>query len=100
MSVIIDTLKKKVISICKKYHVKNLYIFGSVTSKNFPQHSDIDFIVSYKTIPLNEYADNFFNFKNELKTVLEREIDIIEEDTITNPYFLKEIPKNRQKIYG
>jgi len=85
--------------ICKKYNTQKLYVFGSVLNDNFNDKSDIDFIVSFNHVNLRDYADNFFNLKEELKDLFKREIDLIEEETITNPYFKNEILSNRELIY-
>ena len=92
----ISSIKK----ICKKYNVISLYIFGSVTKDSFNDNSDIDFIVEFGDIPLLEYGENFFNLKFELEDLLKRKVDLIETDTIENPYFLKELSETKEQIFG
>ena len=33
-------------NLCKKHKVKKLYLFGSATSENFTENSDIDFALN------------------------------------------------------
>ncbi len=92
----IDNIKK----LCIKYNVLLLYVFGSVLTKRYSLYSDIDFIVKFKKIPIKQYADFFFGFKEELEKITGKKIDLVEEETIKNPYLLEEIIKKRKKIYG
>ena len=43
---------------------------------------------------------NYINFKEELKNVLHREIDLVEEQTLKNPYLIRSIEENKELIYG
>ena len=92
----IDIIKK----LCKQYNVSKLYAFGSILNSNFKPDSDIDFVVKFNDIYLKNYADNFFELKEKFKENLNREIDLIEQDSIKNPYLLEEILKTRELIYG
>lgn len=92
--------KEQIIALCKTYKVKSLYAFGSVLTPNFTQKSDIDLIVEFNDIPLEEYADNYFDFKFSLQDILRRPIDLIEEKAIKNPYFRKDIERKKQLVYG
>lgn len=88
-------------SLCSAYKVKNLYAFGSVLTDKFTDNSDVDFLVSFTPeVDLLDYADNFFDFRDNVKLLLGREIDLVEESSISNPYFMKEINKNKVHIYG
>jgi predicted nucleotidyltransferase len=87
-------------SLCLKHKVKRLYVFGSVLTENFKKNSDIDFIVDFQPLDLSNYANNYFDFKFALEETLQRPIDLLEEKTIKNPYFIEAIENNRQLIYG
>ena len=91
----IDNLKM----LCMKYHVGRLFVFGSVVNPTFKPDSDIDFLVSFKKIKLEDYADNYFDFKFSLEDLFNREIDLLEEPAIRNPYLLKSINSTKQLIY-
>jgi predicted nucleotidyltransferase len=80
--------------------VKKLYAFGSVLTDTFNKDSDVDLIVTFEDIPVENYADNYFDFKFSLQDILKRSIDLLEEQAIRNPYFKQNVNKKRQLIYG
>ena len=86
--------------ICKKYNVSLLYVFGSVLTKKFGDKSDIDFVVYFEQIPILEYADNFFDFMQELEAIFNRKIDLVSGKAMKNPYFIKEVERTKQLVYG
>jgi uncharacterized protein len=50
---IIELHKNALIGLCKKHHVKTLYVFGSALRNNFTEDSDVDFSVLFNTEVLN-----------------------------------------------
>ena len=94
--------KKQLEDICRKYHVTELSVFGSVLTKNFRKDSDIDFLVSFdeKGIDLLEYADNYFGLLEELEKITSRKVDLVEKKSLSNPFFIEELEETKQVIYG
>lgn len=92
----------KIIALCKKYKVMKLWVFGSILTDRFNDDSDVDFSVTFdkKNIPLLDFADNYLDFIEELKALLLRDIDLITEDSLSNPYFIKELNSTKRLIYG
>ncbi|GAP71670.1 hypothetical protein SAMD00024442_16_21 [Candidatus Symbiothrix dinenymphae] len=86
--------------ICRQYKVKTLYAFGSVLTDKFHNDSDVDLIVDFREIPVEDYADNYFDLKFSLQDVLKRPIDLLEEQAIKNPYFRQSIEQKKQLVYG
>jgi predicted nucleotidyltransferase len=86
--------------LCENHRVNRLYLFGSVLRNEFPKESDIDFLVSFKNIELLKYADNYFELKFSLEELLDRPIDLLEEQSIKNPYFLASLNESKRLIYG
>ncbi len=91
---------KEISSLCKKHGVKSLYAFGSVLSGNYDEDSDIDFVVEFENIKLEDYADNYFDFKFSLQGILKRPIDLLEEKAIRNPFFRQVVDQQKQLVYG
>ncbi|GHT33215.1 nucleotidyltransferase [Bacteroidia bacterium] len=87
-------------NLCRQYNVKKLYAFGSVLTDKFNKDSDVDLVVDFKEIPVEVYADNYFDFKFSLQDVFKRPIDLLEEQAIRNPYFRESVNQQRQLIYG
>lgn len=86
--------------LCKKHKVKTLYAFGSVLTEQFNKQSDIDLIVDFKKIPIEDYIENYYNFKFSLQSALKREIDLLEDTAIKNPFFRRVVTEQKQLIYG
>ena len=97
---LIDKHKKTLKHLCQKHKVEKLYLFGSATNENFTEKSDIDFLVRFNPIELSIYFENYITFKQKLKQLFKREIDLVEEQTLKNPILINAIHKNRKLIYG
>ena len=99
---LIESHKKKIEELCRKYKVKSLYAFGSILTNRFSETSDVDLLVNFKKseIELSEYADNFFDFMYSLESLLSRKIDLVCDDAVRNPYFRQELDETKQLIYG
>jgi hypothetical protein len=89
-----------IVFLCRQYHVKTLYVFGSALTDGFGSDSDVDLIVAFNEIPVEDYADNYFDFKFSLQDIFNRPIDLLEEQAIKNPYLLQNINRHKQLIYG
>jgi predicted nucleotidyltransferase len=96
----LDNYQSKLKPLCRKYRVDALYAFGSVLTDRFGPDSDIDLIVAFDEMPVEEYADNYFNFKFSLQDILDRPVDLLEQQAIRNPYFLQTVNSTKQLIYG
>lgn len=101
MDSIIVNNKERIDDICKGHHVETLYTFGSVNTDQFTADSDIDLIVTFdmNKVSIDDYADVYFDMLFSLEELLNREVDLVTERSIKNPYFKDEISKNRILIY-
>ncbi|MFH0759891.1 MAG: nucleotidyltransferase domain-containing protein [Bacteroidota bacterium] len=86
--------------LCENHRVDKLYLFGSTLGSSFNEKSDVDFLVRFKNIDLLKYADNYFDLKFSLENLLNRPVDLLEEQSIKNPYFLDVINESKKLIYG
>lgn len=100
LSLITNNLPK-IITLCKKYKVKSLYVFGSILPPRFNNNSDVDFsaIFNHDSDPLVA-GENFMDFYMELENLMGRKIDLVDEDFIRNKYFREELNETKQLIYG
>ncbi len=91
----------KLFALCQKYKVKKLYAFGSILTPDFNETSDVDILVDFSSeINHGNYADNFFDLYHALKSLFGRDVDLVDETTIKNPYFKEEIEETKHLIYG
>ncbi len=97
---LVEKNKDTIIALCKKYKVAQLFVFGSVLSDKFQNNSDIDFIVDFQNIDLYDYADNYFDLKFSLEKLFKREVDLLEDKAITNPFLRQSINSSKQIVYG
>lgn len=93
---------RRIFELCKIYKVKSLYVFGSILTSRFNKDSDIDLLVKFKKdiIPLEEYADNYFDFQFALEDLFRRKVDLVCDDAIKNPCFREEVDSKKELIYG
>ena len=96
----LERYKNRISNLCKQYNVKSLYVFGSVLTDRFNNESDVDMIVAFNQMPIENYVDNYFDLKFTLQDILKRPVDLLEEQAISNPYFLQNINRTKQLLYG
>ncbi len=96
---IVDQNIDKIRALCDKHKVTRLFVFGSVLTDNFDKSSDIDFLVDFYGVDLYDYADNYFDLKKSLEDLLNRQIDLLEEKALKNPYLKETIDSSKQLIY-
>jgi predicted nucleotidyltransferase len=96
---IISQYQNQIQSLCRKHRVSVLFVFGSVLGDTFNEESDIDFVVDFSDVSLEDYADNYFDLKFSLEKLLERDIDLLERRAIRNPYLLESLDSTKQLVY-
>ena len=92
----IDELKK----LCLVFNVKSMYVFGSVCTDKFNENSDIDILISFDNLSIEQYTDNYFELHYRLQDLFGRDIDLITERSLSNPYFIQGLEKTKQLIYA
>jgi predicted nucleotidyltransferase len=102
MNALIEQKMPQIVELCRKYHVDKLYLFGSATTDKFTPESDFDFVYLFeKDIPAEyDYANNLLDFFDELKTLMGREIDMVGEKFMKNPYFIKSVEHSKKMLYA
>lgn len=90
----------RIIALCKKHKVKRMFAFGSVLTNRFTDKSDIDLLVDFEGVKLEDYADNYFDLKYALESLLGRDVDLLENKTIRNPYLKESIDTTKVQLYG
>jgi uncharacterized protein len=97
----IEQRKNDIRKICQELQVKRLYAFGSAVSDDFKDKSDLDFLISFVDgLSIEEYTNNYFSLHYKLRELFNREIDIVTERTLSNPYFIESINETKELIYA
>jgi len=102
MVALIENNIQAIKDVCKKYHVRSLYLVGSAARENrFTAESDVDFLYRFRKEDIKEmdYADNYFDLLFELQDILKRKVDLVAEEKMKNPYLIESINKDKQIIY-
>jgi uncharacterized protein len=95
---LIERHKADLATLCRRYGVRRLDVFGSAAKGDFQDTSDLDFIATFvDTGP--GYADRYLGFAEALEALFERKVDLLTERSIQNPYFRKSVEATRQNIY-
>ena len=92
----ISALKK----LCEQYDIKTMYVFGSVCTENFNKNSDVDILISFKEISIEKYTDNYFKIHEQLEQLFKRKVDLITENSLSNPFFIKKVEETKQLLYA
>lgn len=92
--------KEALIQLCEKYELEKLYVFGSALKNSFSEKSDYDFLIQFKDIPFDRYTDNYFSLHDELKNLLDREIDLLTDNSLANKYFKEQVINSRLLLYA
>ena len=87
--------------LCARHRVRRLDLFGSADGPAFdPATSDIDFIVEFADLPPGDYADHYFGLREDLAALLGREIDLVVERAVRNPFFLESVRRSREVLFA
>ena len=101
MQVLVARHRQAIQELCRAYGVARLEIFGSVMTDAFdPDRSDIDFLVSYPPDhDFGPWLSRFQNLEAALAAVLDRDVDLVMESALRNPWFAREAATTRTVVY-
>ncbi len=90
---------KQIEDFCLKWKVSEMALFGSVLSDEFRSDSDVDILVTFK----DDAGWGLFDFVDmidELKVIFGREVDLVEKDSLRNPFRSRAILASNEVIYA
>nr|WP_294793484.1 nucleotidyltransferase domain-containing protein [uncultured Mucilaginibacter sp.] len=98
---IIQSQLPTIVNLFKVYRIKSAYAFGSVVGDNFNEKSDIDLLIDFEDgINALERGKIWWNLHDALRQTFNREVDLLVNGTIKNPYLSADIDEKKQLIYG
>ncbi len=97
----IESRRGAVASLCRQFHVERLDVFGSAASDAFDeQASDLDFLVEFRPVESMSPAGQYFGLLDELQKLFGREVDLLTQRSLRNPYFIRSVEKTRRLLYA
>lgn len=96
---ILDNVEK-IKALCTAHHVNTLFAFGSVCTDRFTNDSDIDLLVSFRSMEYGDYADTYFKLADRFEELFSRPVDLVTDKSLSNPYFIDSINKTKTLLYG
>ena len=87
-------------ALCQRFHVRQLDLFGSAADGRFdPARSDLDFLVSFEELPDSAYADAYFGLREGLAGLFGREVDLLTESALENPYLRRQVEAQHRRLF-
>lgn len=101
MQTAIDQDVGSVRSSCKRFHVKELFLFGSAADGRFKKgQSDYDFLVRFLPCGATEHADRYFGLLETLQDLLDAPVDLVEVDALKNASIIEDAKRSQVRIYA
>lgn len=93
---------ERIFDLCRKHRVKTLAVFGSILTDRFNDDSDVDMLVNFDTTNHEkwDYVGNYFDLQESLESILGRKVDLVVEKGLKNKYFIANVNRTKQLIYG
>jgi predicted nucleotidyltransferase len=98
---LIEEKRQELEQVCRLRRVHRIELFGSAAGPAFdPANSDLDFLVTFQELDLNEYADAYFGLLEDLQALFRRPVDLVVASAIQNPYFRQAVDSTKTLVYA
>ena len=99
---LIEDHHSDIISLCTKYQVRYLALFGSAIADACfdAETSDLDFLVEFQPLEKGPYADTYFGLLKSLEALFQRPVDLLMVRAIKNPCFIQATNQTRELLYA
>jgi uncharacterized protein len=96
----IDLQTPQLAEVCRRYRVRELYVFGSAVTGRMHDQSDLDFIVLFESpVPTGAF-DRFMGLKESLELLFGRRVDLLTLKPFRNPVFQAEVDQSKTLLYA
>jgi hypothetical protein len=99
MKAVIPVEQIKITAFCRKWKVAEFSLFGSVLRQDFHPESDVDVLVKFASDADWSLFD-WVDMMDELKAMFGREVDMVEESSLKNPFQRRGILAGREILYA
>jgi hypothetical protein len=90
---------ERIESLCRRWDIRELSLFGSAIREDFGPSSDIDVLVSFSAGAIWSLLD-LVRLREELEAVFGRPVDLVEKEAVRNPYRRQTILGNHRVLYA
>jgi predicted nucleotidyltransferase len=95
----IERFRPEVAELCRSLKISRLDVFGSATSDDFSEESDVDVLVRFERDGEGLF-DRYFDLKEGLERIWGQPVDVVLEDSLRNPYFWASVERSRKTVYA
>ena len=92
--------RAKLESLCRRFHVRRLDLFGSAAINQMHPASDMDFLVEFDDTVASNRFDTYFELLESLKLLFGCPVDLVEPGGLRNPYFIRRVNETRRPVYA
>lgn len=90
---------EKIAAFCRKWRIVEFSLFGSVLREDFGPQSDVDVLVTFEPdAPWNLW--DLIDMRDELRAIFGREVDLVEERSLVNPFRRRAVLRSKQVVYA
>jgi predicted nucleotidyltransferase len=89
----------QLVDFCRKWRVRELSLFGSALRDDFRADSDVDLLVSFEPGADWSLLDVVV-MQEELSALVGREVDLVEQEALRNPYRRAAILNSKRVLYA
>jgi hypothetical protein len=94
----ISVSKEQLASLCRRYHVQRLALFGSVLREDFRPDSDIDVLVTFEPDAQIGFLA-LSQLRRELEALFNRPVDLVPQEGL-KPLIRESVLASAEQIYA
>ena len=100
MIALIEQHRSEVATLCSRFDVQSLEVFGLAADGAFDQaHSHIDFLVEFLQGDAGSLFDRYFELQEALEQLFARKIDLVTTSALGNPDVIAVVNQSRRSVY-
>ncbi|HET7229933.1 MAG TPA: nucleotidyltransferase family protein [Longimicrobium sp.] len=94
----IDVSRDRIEEFCRKWHVAEFALFGSVLRDDFRPDSDVDVLVTFE--PGVRPTLDWLDMEDELTAAFGRKVDLVEKASIRNPFVRRHVLDHHSVLHA
>lgn len=87
-------------TLCERFRVRRLDLFGSAVSRQLDEVHDLDFLVEFEPLAPGAAFDAYFGLLQGLERLYGKPIDLVMVSAIENPFFREEVERTKAMLYA